>query len=238
MPKGFLPARRSAGRSWCSPRPRRTSRSRRWPNMQRQVAEIVKRESATSRARCRSVGAGGPSASLNVGRIFVALKPREHTSQRRRGRAAAARPAVARQRHQGVRAEHPGDPHRRPGHARARISTRCRAPTRPSCTSGRRGSRRSCSRCPALVDVTSDLQIIQAAGHRRDRPQQGVGARRFGAGDREHAVRRLRPAPGVDDLRADQPVLGRDGAASRATRPTRRYCRCSTCARRAGRWCR
>ncbi len=44
-------------------------------NMQRQVAEIVKENPHVAGAMS-SVGAGGPSASLNVGRIFVALKPR------------------------------------------------------------------------------------------------------------------------------------------------------------------
>src|SRR5438477_282482 len=44
-------------------------------NMQRQVAEIVK-ENPYVQGAMSSVGAGGPSASLNVGRIFVALKPR------------------------------------------------------------------------------------------------------------------------------------------------------------------
>jgi hydrophobic/amphiphilic exporter-1 (mainly G- bacteria), HAE1 family len=44
--------------------------------MQRQVAEIVK-ENPYVQGAMSSVGAGGPSASLNVGRIFVALKPRD-----------------------------------------------------------------------------------------------------------------------------------------------------------------
>src|ERR1700682_1164033 len=44
--------------------------------MQRQVAEIVKENPYVAGAMS-SVGAGGPSASLNVGRIFVSLKPRD-----------------------------------------------------------------------------------------------------------------------------------------------------------------
>jgi HAE1 family hydrophobic/amphiphilic exporter-1 len=44
-------------------------------SMQRQVAEIVK-ENPYVQGAMSSVGAGGPSASLNVGRIFVALTPR------------------------------------------------------------------------------------------------------------------------------------------------------------------
>jgi HAE1 family hydrophobic/amphiphilic exporter-1 len=45
-------------------------------NMQRQVAEIVK-ENPYVQGAMSTVGAGGPSASLNVGRIFVSLKPRD-----------------------------------------------------------------------------------------------------------------------------------------------------------------
>ncbi len=45
-------------------------------NMQSQVAEIVKQNPYVEGAMS-SVGAGGPSSSLNVGRIFVALKPRD-----------------------------------------------------------------------------------------------------------------------------------------------------------------
>ncbi|TMH59513.1 MAG: acriflavine resistance protein B [Betaproteobacteria bacterium] len=45
-------------------------------NMQRQVAEIVK-ENPYVEGAMSSVGAGGPSSSLNVGRIFVALKARD-----------------------------------------------------------------------------------------------------------------------------------------------------------------
>jgi HAE1 family hydrophobic/amphiphilic exporter-1 len=45
-------------------------------NMQRQVAEIVKENPHVAGAMS-TVGAGGPSASLNVGRIFVSLKPRD-----------------------------------------------------------------------------------------------------------------------------------------------------------------
>ena len=46
-------------------------------DMQRQVAEIVK-ENPNVEGAMSSVGAGGPSSSLNVGRIFVALTPRQN----------------------------------------------------------------------------------------------------------------------------------------------------------------
>ena len=39
------------------------------------------------------------------------------------------------------------------------ISSRCRTPTRTSCTAGRRCSKRRCAQLPGLEDVSSDLQI-------------------------------------------------------------------------------
>jgi HAE1 family hydrophobic/amphiphilic exporter-1 len=45
-------------------------------NMQKQVAQIVK-ENPYVEGAMSTVGAGGPSASLNVGRVFVSLKPRD-----------------------------------------------------------------------------------------------------------------------------------------------------------------
>jgi hydrophobic/amphiphilic exporter-1 (mainly G- bacteria), HAE1 family len=45
-------------------------------SMQREVAEIVK-QNPSVQAAMSSIGTGGPSPSLNVGRVFVALTPRE-----------------------------------------------------------------------------------------------------------------------------------------------------------------
>ena len=55
----------------------------------------------------------------------------------------------------------------------------------------------------------------EPAGQRRDRPRQGGGARRHREPDRERVLRRLRPALGLDDLRAGQRIQGaaRAGAA-------------------------
>ncbi len=133
------------------------------------------------------------------------------TAQCRYDRAAIARTAVARYRHKGLRSERSRDPHRRPAdqehlpvHA---AGHRYRRPL-PVGAAGRSQAAhtarpRRCHQRPA---------DREAASHGTDRPQQGIGAWRLGTGDREHALRRLRPATGVDDLCADQPVLGRHGA--------------------------
>ena len=63
MSKGFLPAD-DQGLSWYSPRPRKTCPFTAMTNMQRQVAEIVMQPYVAG--AMSSVGAGGPSAPLNV----------------------------------------------------------------------------------------------------------------------------------------------------------------------------
>ena len=68
----------------------------------------------TSRTSMSFVGAGGPSRSLNIGRIFVTLKPRDERPDADAIVQELRAEAAARPGHQGVRAEHPGDPHRRP----------------------------------------------------------------------------------------------------------------------------
>ena len=97
----------------------------------------------------------------------------------------------------------PRDPHRRPAHQEHRTSTLCRARTPTSCTSwapkietrsdaagpGRRHQRPADRQAQVIVEID-----------RKRAAALGVSART----DREHALRRLRPAPGLDHLRADQ----------------------------------
>ena len=75
MPKGFLPADDS-GLILVFTEAAQDVSFDAMSNMQKQVAEIVKANPHIEGAMS-TVGAGGPSASLNVGRIFVALTPRE-----------------------------------------------------------------------------------------------------------------------------------------------------------------
>jgi len=75
MPKGFLPADDS-GQILVFTEAAQDVSFPAMASLQRQVAEIVKQNPYVYGAMS-SVGAGGPSASLNVGRIFVTLTPRE-----------------------------------------------------------------------------------------------------------------------------------------------------------------
>ncbi len=133
------------------------------------------------------------------------------TAERGRDRAAAARPAVAREGHQGLRAEHSGDPHRRTGHQEL-VSVHAAGNRHHRVVSMGTANRDQASLAAGTGRRDQRSADRQAADHGRDRPQQGLGAGGFSAGNREHAVRRLRTAAGLDNLCADQPVLGRDGA--------------------------
>jgi len=75
MPKGFLPAD-DQGLILVFTEAAQDVSFEAMANMQRQVAELVRKNPNVAGAMS-SVGAGGPTASLNVGRIFVALTPRE-----------------------------------------------------------------------------------------------------------------------------------------------------------------
>jgi HAE1 family hydrophobic/amphiphilic exporter-1 len=75
MPKGFLPAD-DQGLLLVFTEGAQDVSFDAMANMQRQVAEILRQNPYVAGAMS-SVGAGGPSSSLNVGRIFVALTPRE-----------------------------------------------------------------------------------------------------------------------------------------------------------------
>ncbi len=75
MPKGFLPSDDS-GMILVFTEAAQDVSFPAMANMQRQVAAIVK-ENPHVHGAMASVGSGGANASLNVGRIFVSLKPRE-----------------------------------------------------------------------------------------------------------------------------------------------------------------
>ena len=137
--------------------------------------------------------------------------------------------------------------------AAAQGRRRCRASS-SSCRPGRTSASAAGSAAPqyqyTLTDTDTDelnhwapiveeamAQAARAAGRRlrpadrraasRDRrstatPPRGSGSR---SADRRDALRRLRPAPGRDDLHLDQPVQGRSSKCSRRSRTTRRRCR-------------
>ena len=174
-------------------------------------------------------------------RMFVALKPLdERERQRRRGDRAAA-PASSRT-----------VPGRDAVPAAVQDSASAAAPSSAQYQYTLQGddldelndvgaadARDSCAAMPRLADVNSDQQNRGPARRRStiDR-DTAVAARHHAADDRRHALRRLRPAAGLDDVHAAEPVPRRDGGRRRSSGRAPRRCSTSTCARRTARRCR
>ena len=114
-------------------------------------------------------------------------------------------------------------------------STRSRTPTPPSSRAwAPQAARRSCATLPELRDVASRPADRRARSCTLtiDR-DTAVAPRRHAAGDRRHALRRLRPAHRLDHLHAAQPVPRHPrgaarGSADARTRSTRIYVRSAT----------
>ncbi len=103
---------------------------------------------------------------------------------------------------------------------------------------GAAGARRRSQRCRELA---RRHERPAAAGPRLDahhRSRHRLAARRLAAGHRRHALRRLRPAAGLDHLHAAQPVPRHPRGEARSSSRTRARSRSSTCGRRAARRCR
>ena len=114
VPRASSRARTPAS-STAPPRRRRAPASRRWCSTSSAAAAIVQ-EDPNVDGFMSSVGAGGRSSTVNQGRLFIHLKPRdERPLERRRGRAVAH--ARSWPRCPGMRVfitQPAGDPHRRP----------------------------------------------------------------------------------------------------------------------------
>ena len=166
----------------------------------------------------------GTTAAANQGQLTIDLKPIDE--RKRSADADRARPHEGGRRR--VRTSRCSSRIRRRSRSaasrrRASISTRCRAAT--STALNTRGARRSRARMRAAAGADRRHERPadrESAGHGRHRSRAGGPARRVGERDREHAVRRVRPAAGVDDLHVDERVLGRDGAAARVPAGRRR----------------
>ena len=238
--EGALPAAGHRHAHRASPRRRRTSRSRRCSERQEAVNAIVAGDPDV--AHVVVVHRRRPAAAGNTGTHVRRAASRTPSARRRADEIIARlRPKLA----------------RGPGHQRCSCR-RCR--TCASAAASRARSTSTRSRTPTSTSsatwaprvLASAAQAARAArrGHRSaDRgPRSSTStidrdtAARLGhhaAGDRRHALRRVRPAPGRDLVHAAQPVprgaRGRRRSCRRApTRSTRIYVR----ARDRRRWCR
>ena len=108
------------------------------------------------------------------------------------------------------------------GRATRSTSTRCRPTISTSSTTGSPKITDALQNVPELTDVNSDSQ---QNGLETDLVIDRSTAARLGITvepDRQHALRRLRPAPGLDDLQPAQPVSRRHGGGAAILAETRR----------------
>ena len=120
---------------------------------QRQAVDIIRKDPNVDNVMA-FVGAGGSSATLNLGRMIVNLKPpheRKGADEvvQECGRNCRASPAS------GVSAEPAADPHRRQADQSSRTSSCCRTPTPSSCSNGRRNSSRRWRKLRGFLDVSA-----------------------------------------------------------------------------------
>ena len=92
----------------------------------------------------------------------------------------------------------------------------------------------SCARCPSSPTSTATSRTSGLRGVAGDRPRHRLAPGHHAADDRRHALRRLRPAPGLDDVHAAQPVPRRDGGGAAVLAEPRRAAATSTCSSSTG----
>ena len=203
--------------------------------LQRALADVVLAGSRRRRASPRSSASDGTNPTTNSGRLSITLKPRdERNVERRRDHRAPRAEARRGRRHRGLPAvgagsadRQPRQPHAVPVHARGRRPGGARRVGAASWST-------SSARRPSLEDVASDQQNAGLQASLDDRSRHRVAPRHLAAGDRRHALRRLRPAAGLDDLHAAQPVPRHPRGEARASSSDPRRSTRSTSARPTG----
>ena len=160
----------------------------------------------------------------NTGSMFVTLKPlaeRRESADQDRGAAAHAARAGARRRPRSCNPVQDIRVGGRQSNAPLPVHAAGRRP-RASCGPGSRSIRERSRACPSSPTSTPTSRTRGSADLARHRPRRRGAPRRHAEADRRHAERRVRPAAGLDHLRAAQPVPRRDGGRARVLAVGRR----------------
>ena len=203
---------------------RSRSRSRAMAERQQALARVVLEDPAVE-SLSSFIGVDGTNATLNSGRMLINLKPLDERDATRaevirrlqpRARATVAGITLYMQPVQDLTDRGPRQPHAVPVHARARRP-------RGAGDAGRRGWSSGCARCRSSPTSRATCRTRACRPTSTiDRDTAGA-ARRHAGGDRQRALQRLRPAPGLDDLHAVEPVpRGARGGARVPARARRR----------------
>ena len=183
---------------------------------QDQVANIIRRDPnveglVSTIGGSASQTLGGP----NLGQIVVTLKPRDERALSVDEVMEELRPQVDKVAGMHVFMQNPPTVRIGAQVSKSLYQFSMQSPDKPALYAAARKLQSALAALPGLQDVTSDLEVTQPAGRRRDRSRQGRGARRHRQPDRKRVLRRVRPAVGLDHLRVGQRVQGaaRAGAA-------------------------
>ena len=211
VPKGFFP-QQDTGRLIGSIQATRTSRSRRCAEAAASSSTSSESDPAVDTSIAFTGGGGGGATQHRRGCSSRSSRSRSATRRRRRGdRPPAPRKLAHGAGRDAVPAAGAGHPRRRPREQRAvPVHAPGRRPRRAR-RRGRRSSRGSCAQLPGSPTSTSDQQTTGLQASLVIDRDTASRARRHAAADRRHALRRVRPAPGLDDLHAAEPVPRRAG---------------------------
>ena len=165
-----------------------------------------------------AMGSTGSAQTANTGRFFIALKPRD---ERQATRARTSSTGCARSSPRSKASASCCSPRRTSpsadASAAASTSTRCRTPISTSSTTWAPKVLAKLQTLPELADVLERSAEQRAAARHHHQPRCGGALRHPAPGDRRHAQRRVRPAPGRAILHADQHLYrGAGGAAGAA----------------------
>ena len=216
VPKGFFPVQDTGVILGISEAPQTISFAA-MAERQQALAEVILQDPAVE-SLSSFIGVDGTNTTLNSGRIQINLKPLdERRRQRERRHPPAAAGAGQGRRHHAVHAAGAGPDGRGPRqpHAVPVQPRRCRRAASSATWVPRFVD--AAAGAAELRDVASDQQNRGLQTRARDRPRHGVAPRHHAADDRRHALRRVRPAPDLDDVHAAEPVPR--GARSRAVVP-------------------
>ena len=176
---------------------------------------------------------------VNTGRMFVALKPLDERKITADQVIARLRGKLAQHpRRDALPAGRPGPAHRRPGQQRAVSVHAARRQPRRAERLGPEGARSKCASCPASSTSTATSRTAGLQADADHRPRHRRPARHHAAADRQHALRCLRPAAGLDDVHAAEPVSRGDGSRPAVLAEPRRASNTSTSPAATARRCR
>ena len=234
VPKGFVPEQDTDQLAVITEATQGTA-FQQMSEYQKQVAEIVAEDPDVDSLVAT---VGGPAASVlggpNIGQLVVHLKPRSQRKLLVGDIMERLRPQVASV--PGVRVYLQNPPVLRIGGqvTKSLYQFTLQSPDKPELYAAAEALEKELDKEPALIDVTSDLQIRYAPSSGHHRPRQSGRAPGQRPGRREYPLRRLRPPLGLHHLLQRQRVQGPARTPAEVSDRPHARCRCSISSRPPG----